>query len=214
MTKMNYFPLPPEVAKIPLDDYTGVIAFSGGVESTALMAWVFARKEKVVAFNFALALPEPPYGPIEVWLATQRINAKQIAEKFNIPLIEIDLQMTNLMTVRHEEPEYKYSFQRWYISFFLGMMTVYNPKIENLYYGLNDTDSTATTPELRKTFEDIITRMCGENRLSTPLSTMSKKEQWALIPDDVKQIVLTCTQHVCGTCFKCQERIDAGIPLK
>jgi len=66
---MNYYPLPPEVVKIPLDDYTGIIAFSGGVESTALMAWVKAKKEKVVAFNFALSLPEPPYGPIEVWLA-------------------------------------------------------------------------------------------------------------------------------------------------
>lgn len=211
---MNYYPLPPEVAKIPLDDYTGVIAFSGGVESTALMAWVTAQKEKVVAFNFALSLPEPPYGPIEVWLATQRINAKQIAEKFGVPLIEIDLQMTNLMTVRPEEPDYKYSFQRWYISFFLGMMTVYNPGIKNLYYGLNDTDSTATVPELRRTFEEIIIRMCGENRLRTPLDGMSKADQWALIPDDIKPLVLTCNNNACNDCFKCQERIDAGIPLK
>ncbi len=214
MTKMNYFPLPPEVAKIPLDDYTGVIAFSGGVESTAVMAWAKARGEKVAAFNFALSLPEPPYGPIERWLATQRINARQIAEKLGVPLMEIDLTMTNLGTLRPEKPEYKYSFQRWYISFFLGLLTVYNPQIKNLYYGLNDQDTTAVNPQMRGTMESFIGIMTGDNRLQTPLAHLTKAEQWELIPDDVKPLVLTCFNKVCGHCFKCRERIDAGIPLK
>jgi 7-cyano-7-deazaguanine synthase in queuosine biosynthesis len=214
MTKMNYFPLPPEVAKIPLDDYTGVVAFSGGVESTAVLTWAKARGEKIVAFNFALSLPEPPYGPIEEWLATQRINARLIAEKLDVPLMEIDLLMTNLGTVRNEAPEYKYSFQRWYISFFLGMLTVYNPQIKNLYYGLNDKDTTAVNPQMRGTMENFMMMMTGDNRLKTPLSHMTKAEQWAIIPDDVKPLVLTCFSKVCGKCFKCQERIDSGIPLK
>lgn len=214
MTKMNYFPLPPEVAKIPLDDYTGVIAFSGGVESTAVMAWAKSRGEKVVAFNFAVSLSEPPYGPIETWLATQRINARQIAEKLGVPLMDIDLSMTNMGTLRNEKPEYKYSFQRWYISFFLGMMTVYNPQIKDLYYGLNDADTTAVNPEMRSTMENFMAMMTGESRLRTPLAHMTKAQQWELIPDDVKPLVLTCFNKVCGTCFKCKERINAGIPLK
>ncbi len=211
---MNYFPLPPEVAKIPLDEYTGVVAFSGGVESTAVMAWAKERGEKIVAFNFALSLPAPPYGPIEEWLATQRINARKIAKKLDVPLMEIDLLMTNLGTLRHEKPEYKYSFQRWYISFFLGMLTVYNPQIQNLYYGLNDEDTTAVNPQMRGAMEAFIGLMTGDSRLKTPLSHMKKAEQWALIPDDVKPLVLTCFNKVCGTCFKCQERSKAGIPLK
>jgi 7-cyano-7-deazaguanine synthase in queuosine biosynthesis len=211
---MNYYPLPPEAAKIPLDDYTGVIAFSGGVESTALMAWAAQRKEKVVAFNFSISLSEPPYGPIEVWLAKQRVNAQEIADKFGIPMMEIDTQMTNMGTIRNEKPEYKYSFQRWYISFFLGMMTVYNPHIENLYYGLNDEDTSATNPEIRATLEKFIGMMAGEGKFKTPLSHMTKSQQWEMIPDDIKPLVLTCYNKVCGTCFKCQERIKAGIPLK
>lgn len=214
MTKMNYFPLPPEAAKIPLNDYTGVIAFSGGVESTALMAWVAERKEKVVAFNFAISLADPPYGPIEVWLATQRINARKIAQEFNIPLMEIDLQLTNMGTIREEKPDYKYSFQRWYISFFFGMLTVYNPHIKNLYYGLNSTDTTAIDPSVRATMEQFISMMSGEQKLCTPLVNMTKAEQWKIIPDHVKPLVLTCFNKVCGTCFKCQERLIAGIPLK
>jgi 7-cyano-7-deazaguanine synthase in queuosine biosynthesis len=214
MTKMNYFPLPPEVATIPLDDYTGVLAFSGGVESTALMAHLKGTGEKFVAFNFALSLPEPPYGPIEVWLATQRINARLIAEKMDVPMMEIDLQMTNLGTIRNEAPEYKYSFQRWYISFFLGMLTVYNPQVKNLYYGLNNEDTTAVNPQMRGQMETFMGVMTGDNRLQTPLSHLTKAQQWEIIPDDVKPLVLTCFGGVCGTCFKCKERIDAGIPLK
>ena len=211
---MNYFPLPLEAAKIPLDDYTGVIAFSGGVESAALMAWVKERKEKVVAFNFAISLSEPPYGPIEEWLATQRVNAREIAKCFDIPLMEIDLSMTNMGTLRNEKPEYKYSFQRWYISFFLGMLTTYNPQIKNLYYGLNDEDTTAVNLEMRGTMENFIKMMAGENLLKTPLSHMTKAQQWEIIPDNVKPLVLTCYNKVCGTCFKCEERLKAGIPLK
>lgn len=211
---MNYFPLPPEVAKIPLDDYTGVIAFSGGVESTAVMAWAKERGEKVVAFNFALSLPEPPYGPIEEWLSTQRVNARKIAKKFDVPLMEIDLSMTNLGTIRNEKPEYRYSFQRWYISFLLGMMTVYNPEIKNLYYGLNNEDTTAVNSQMRGTMETFMGLMTVDNRLKTPLSHMTKAEQWEIIPDDIKPLVLTCYNKVCGTCFKCAERLKAGIPLK
>ena len=214
MTKMNYFPLPPEVTKIPLDDYTGVVAFSGGVESTALMAWAKAKGEKVVAFNFAISLSEPPYGPIEEWLATQRVNAREIAAAMDVPLMEIDLLMTNMGTIRNERPEYKYSFQRWYIAFFLGMMTVYNPHIQNLYYGLNNEDTTAVSPEMRAAMEGFMAMMVGDNRLRTPLSHMTKAQQWEIIPDNVKPLVLTCFNKVCGTCFKCQERINAGIPLK
>ena len=214
MSKMNYFPLPPEVAKIPLDDYTGVVAFSGGVESTATMAWAVARGEKVVAFNFALSLPEPPYGPVELWLATQRINARLIAEKMGVPMMEIDLQMTNLGTIRNEEPTYKYSFQRWYISFFMGLLTVYNPHLKDLYYGLNSTDSSAVHADLRAALEQMIVLMAGENKMRTPLMHMTKAEQWALIPDDVKPLVLTCSNNGCGGCFKCDERIEAGIPIE
>lgn len=214
MSKMNYYPLPPEVTKIPLDDYTGALAFSGGVESTALMSWIKARGEKFVAFNLALALPEPPYGPVEVWLVKQRINARQIAEKMGVPLIELDIQMTNMGTVRPEKPNYKYSFQRWYISWYLGMLTVYNPGIKNLYYGLNNEDTSAVNPEMRARIVAMIELMAGEDRLRTPLMHMSKAEQWDLIPKDVQPLVLTCYNHVCGHCFKCQERLSAGIPLK
>lgn len=214
MTKMNYFPLPAEAAKIPLDDYTGIIAFSGGVESVALMSWLSKTNEKVVAFNFSIALADPPYGPIEVWLAKQRVNAQQICKKFDIPLMEVDLQMTNMATLTNQKPEYRYSFQRWYISFFLGMVSVYNPGIKNLYYGLNDEDTTAVNPEMRATMESFIGIMNSESKLQTPLSHMTKAQQWELIPDDVKPLVLTCFNKVCGTCFKCEERIKAGIPLQ
>jgi 7-cyano-7-deazaguanine synthase in queuosine biosynthesis len=178
------------------------------------MAHLKRTGEKFVAFNFALSLPEPPYGPIEVWLATQRINARLIAEKMDVPMMEIDLQMTNLGTIRNEKPEYKYSFQRWYISFFLGMLTVYNPQIKNLYYGLNNEDTTAVNPQMRGRMETFMGVMTGDNRLQTPLSHLTKAQQWEIIPDDVKPLVLTCFSGVCGTCFKCKERIDAGIPLK
>jgi 7-cyano-7-deazaguanine synthase in queuosine biosynthesis len=215
MTKMNYFPLPEEVRDIPLDDYTGALAFSGGVESTALMSWLKSKGEKFVAFNLSISLPKPPYGPIEIWLATQRINAKKIAEKMDVPLIELDMQMTNLNTVRPEQPNYTgYSFQRWYIGWYLGLLTVYNPGIENLYYGLNNEDTSAIDPVMRAKLESVITIMAGKNKLKSPLDHLSKKEQWDLIPPDVQPLVLTCYNKVCGICFKCLERINAGIPLE
>jgi 7-cyano-7-deazaguanine synthase in queuosine biosynthesis len=214
MSKMNYFPLPPEVTTIPLDDYTGALAFSGGVESTALMAWLKSKGEKFVAFNLMVSLPNPPFGPVEVWLAKQRVNAKIIAEKMGVPLIELDIQMTNLGTVRPEAPTYKHSFQRWYISWYFGMLATYNPGITNMYYGLNNEDTSSKNPAMRQKIVDMIVLMSDEDRLRTPLMHMTKAEQWALIPDDVKPLVLTCYNNVCGGCFKCKERIDAGIPLK
>lgn len=214
MSRMNYFPLPPEVATIPLDDYTGALAFSGGVESTALMAWLKSKGEKFVAFNLMISLPNPPFGPVEIWLAKQRVNAQIIAKKMEVPLIELDIQMTNLGTVRPEPPTGEYSFQRWYISWYFGMLATYNPGIKNMYYGVNSEDTSARDPAMRKRVADMILLMSGEDRLRTPLIHMSKAEQWALIPDDVKPLVLTCYKNVCGGCFKCQERIDAGIPLQ
>jgi 7-cyano-7-deazaguanine synthase in queuosine biosynthesis len=212
---MNYFPLPPEAQEIPLDDYTGVLAFSGGVESTALMAWAKARGEKIVAFNLVISLPKPPFGPIEMWMAKQRINAKLIAAKLDVPLIALDMQMTNLNTIRHDEPDYQNrSLQVHYIMWYLGLLHIYNPGLTNLYYGLNNTDKSAIDPVAKAKLEAVLKLMTGESKMCTPLDKLSKKEQWDLIPPDVQPLVLTCYNKVCGDCFKCQERIDAGIPLK
>jgi 7-cyano-7-deazaguanine synthase in queuosine biosynthesis len=210
MTIMNYFPLPPEVAEIPLDDYTGALAFSGGVESTALMAHLKSTGEKFVAFNLAISLPRPPYGPIEVWMAKQRINAKQIAEKLGVPLMEVDMQMTNLNTVRREPPAFhRGTIQRWYIRWYLALLTVYNPEIKNLYYGFHNKDSGASAD-----VEAMLSLMAGNSKFKSPLAHLSKKEQWDLIPKDVQPLVLTCHNGVCGECFKCQERLDVGVPLE
>lgn len=47
-----------------------------------------------------------------------------------------------------------------------------------------------------------------------PLWHLSKAEQWALIPEHIRPLVHSCSQPVaCGTCKKCLERIDAGIPV-
>jgi 7-cyano-7-deazaguanine synthase in queuosine biosynthesis len=83
-----------------------------------------------------------------------------------------------------------------------------------LYYGLNDEDTTAVNPQMRGTMEDFMRLMTGDDRLQTPLKHMTKAQQWELIPEDVRPLVLTCYNKVCGTCFKCQERLKAGIPLK
>jgi len=210
MTIMNYFPLPPEAASIPLDDYTGVLAFSGGVESTALMVHLKQTGEKFVAFNLAISMPNPPYGPIETWMAKQRITARQIAEKLNVPLLELDMQMTNLNTLRKEPPAFnRGTIQRWYIRWYLALLSVYNPEIKNLYYGFNSTDHGADAG-----VEHMLGLMAGDSQFQSPLAETSKHAQWDMIPDDVKPLVLTCHNNVCGKCFKCQERIDAGIPLK
>lgn len=210
MTKMNYFPLPPEVAEIPLDDYTGVLAFSGGVESTALMTHLKRSGEKFVAFNLAISLPKPPYGPIEVWMAKQRVTARQIAAGMGVPLMEIDIQMTNLNTIRREQPAYERgTLQRWYIRWYLALLSAYNPEVKNLYYGFNKDDHGASAD-----VEAMLGLMVGDSKFLSPLATLSKREQWDMISEEVQPLVLTCHNKVCGTCFKCKERIDAGIPLK
>ena len=210
MTIMNYFPLPLAATEIPIDDYTGVLAFSGGVESTALMVHLKKQNEKFVAFNLAISLPYPPYGPIEAWMAKQRVAARKITKLLDVPLIEVDMQMTNLNTIRKEEPAYtRGTLQRWYIRWYLALITVYNPEIKNLYYGLNSVDVGATAD-----VEKMLGLMVGDAEFKAPLAAVSKKDQWDSIPKEVQPLVLTCHNDVCGKCFKCKERSDAGIPLK
>jgi 7-cyano-7-deazaguanine synthase in queuosine biosynthesis len=211
---MNYYPFPEDLATVPIDTYTGVLAFSGGVESVALMAWAKARGEKIVAFNIAISTPEAPYGPMAEWFATQREVCRVIAAKFEVPLIEVDMQMTNLNTITADRPKDGYVPQLWYIAWYLGLLTVYNPSITNLYYGVNSSDRSATPGAHRDRLEAMITLMAESNKLSTPLQHLSKYEQWNLIPTDVQPLVVTCFNNVCGVCSKCKERITAGIPLK
>lgn len=211
---MNYYPFPEEVATIPLDEYEGVLAFSGGVESVALMAHLHRAGVKFAAFNLAISAPQPPYGPLEEWFAKQRIACREIAKYFDVPLIEVDMQMTNVNTITKDIPAEGYVPQLWYIAWYLGLASVYNPSLKSLYYGVNSSDRSATPGPHRDKIESMISLMTGSNKLSTPLMHLSKREHWELIPDDIKPLVLTCFSNVCGTCSKCLERLNAGIPLK
>lgn len=161
-----------------------LILFSGGVESTALLT--VARPTDI-----ALTLTSPlaiPHFRIE--------DAEAIVRHF-------DLERA---FARHEIPGRQFSHQ---MLAFVGVCAQYvdrNPGITEVWCGRN-------SAEPRAGLKPFIDRMMAAWQLLQPdvpflhpLDHLSKREQWEMIPNEIRHLVGSCeVSRMCGRCPKCRE---------
>ena len=168
-----------------------LILFSGGVESTAMLG---------LAQPGDRLLSVAPVYERDIQLVARK--ALKIANYYGMAIERASLLM--------KRPP----MQMWELSSIASAFVAGDSSITAVWWGMNKDDVNA----LQQDSYDRVTAAWPLAHptvpLTAPLRHLSKLEQWNMIPDEIKPHVHTCILHyVCGECRKCQERIEAGIPL-
>ena len=188
----------------------GIVMFSAGVESTALLEWlVREKKENVTALHSV-------YPNKTAQANIYRENVGKICEILDVPLIV------------HEHPTYEselpdvgenfHSSKHWILACCTAQLRY--PYVKNFYWGVNsginqygdqggDYHFLPRSWEFQLVFE-FFGRMANgqdyDQKMYPPICGWTKKQMWEYISDDIKPYVTSCvTGDSCGKCNKCEE---------
>ena len=177
-----------------------LVMLSGGVESTALIKYGLDKGYTVeclhVTFNNKSAM--------------EHRQAKQIAEYYHVEYSQISIDISEY----HDKQE-RHAIPRMDNPYWgCGLLTCapiggYN----EAWYGthLGETPPGASGPA---GINLVLQGVGCETRVKSPLFKKTKKEQWEMLSEDVKQLVTSCNRieserdyrrGPCGICEKCKE---------
>jgi 7-cyano-7-deazaguanine synthase in queuosine biosynthesis len=166
-----------------------LLFFSGGVESTLILETLKDTNLRIVYV----------YSP---WHRNFVEPAKKIAEFYNkkLEIFKIESNTSGGSNVQQ-------------LNWYLMVAYLYNkkwPQLKNFYYGLHITDTSLTTKVGLENLENVkrfFKILMPESKFISPFQHKTKKEQYDLIPDSVKNMLHTCnrTDRFCGECSKCVE---------
>jgi 7-cyano-7-deazaguanine synthase in queuosine biosynthesis len=167
-----------------------LILFSGGVESTALLTQ--SRPGDV------LLTIQPTY-PND--LATYRQgSAKQIAERYGL-----QVQYAGA-SIPIEPHPYRFVHQMRVFVSLANLWVAKDASITEVWCGRNSREPRPSLAPFINQMMDAWDVLQPTVPFLHPLDHLSKREQWELIPRDVRPLVSTCVFHrMCGTCKKCLE---------
>jgi 7-cyano-7-deazaguanine synthase in queuosine biosynthesis len=167
-----------------------LILFSGGVESTALLSQ--ARHDDV------LLTIQPTY-PND--LATYRQgSAEQIAERYGLKMNFAGA------TVPLEPRPYRFVHKMRVFVSVANLWVAKDASITEVWCGRNAKEPGPSLAPFINQMMDAWDVLQPTVPFLHPLDHLSKREQWELIPQDVRPLVSTCMFHrMCGTCKKCLE---------
>lgn len=172
-----------------------LVLFSGGVESTALAA--LSNKETT------LLHVEPPYTNT---LKAYDINkARQIATMLNRELLEYKQQL-------QLQPGGFIHQINWFLCAVHLVLAARPNTYTEVWWGMHQGESHRYynhTVERRQTLLKVYTahyQLHPNIIWRIPLEDKTKVEQWTMIPEHIKPLVVSCnTNNNCGVCKKCQE---------
>lgn len=166
-----------------------LILFSGGVESTALMT---------LAKPGDLALILQPTFSTDV--ATYRkASAEAISKHFGVKLAYASFSLPDL------EPHGPTHQMTAFISA-CNMVVARGSNVTEIWCGRN---SSEPTPNIKNYIDRHMAAwawMHPNVPFLHPLDHLTKREQWEMIPAEVRPLVSSCVYHsMCGQCYKCKE---------
>ena len=204
------------------NNYTCVVPFSGGVESTALVKYLVKRKEKPFCFHVlsvpgeskCLHLKEKLFG---VKIVTVRINMNWDNGWVIDKGPTIDFWKKNF-----NKSGYPPNQQLWAAVAF--QFIINNPYIHNIYFGHNGGsllesgdnlgDSSHTDGEYQYVgYRDAANELNIPLRYSAPLDRSTKLEQYQSLSEEEKQSVFVCERDTtihCLECKKCKELLTVA----
>ena len=206
-----------------------IVAFSGGVESTALLQYLKDR-----GINSLVA--------IYSHFPNSNTQSNQVPEHLQkiCDLLDVELIIHTHQDYGLKKTEYFYSTRHWVLAMCNASLRF--PRQKNFYWGANSGlvefndglgDCSIVDPtkyQVQNIFEALqnIPRLVDgyhdkdsknedgsykmhldwkvKQTISAPLIGWTKKQQWDYLRDDVKDLVQSCVHYnKCGKCIKCEE---------
>ena len=168
-----------------------LILFSGGVESTALLS--IAEKEDL------LLVCEFPFKKYQTGYDLEK--CQKLADHYGNQLLVYQCEMP-------DDGE-KWVHQIHWLMFAAHLYINSRPDITSVWYGKTSEESIRFTEQknaIYKKHEDAWSILNPTVKFQRPLMFLSKKQQWKMIPDEIKSLVNSCVyNNDCGKCHKCKE---------
>ena len=166
-----------------------LILFSGGVESIAMLTK--ASKDDIVMTIRDTSLNHyHTYHP-------NRIEEVARAMKVQIQYTDIKIPI---------EKSKGFVYQLWTFIPITIMWASRFPEINEIWYGLNNTEPSALAKDDFEKCVKIWKIAFPQINLRFPLRRFSKEQQWSMIPKHIRPLITTClNNNFCGTCRKCIE---------
>jgi 7-cyano-7-deazaguanine synthase in queuosine biosynthesis len=168
-----------------------LILFSGGVESTALLT--IAEKQDI------LLLSDLPFKNYQT--GYDRAKCEQIADYFGNRIVFYECSMP--------DDGNKWQHQIHWLMTAAHLYVNSRDDITEVWHGRSQDENRKMSSHKVDTYskhEEAWRILNPKIKLFKPLEFLSKKQQWNLIPDDVKPLVNSCIyNNKCGTCSKCKE---------
>lgn len=165
-----------------------LILFSGGVESTALLK--YSNPEDVL-LTIDIEIPG-------ITKSFDKDKIENIAQFYNK---KIEYSVVSIPCVSNIPVHQLYTF-----ILVAGFWVARSNDIKEVWYGLNNTDLDDGKKFFYQKFLDCWNILHPSVSFKFPLENLTKKEQWEMIPDEVKPFIATCSLRTnCGKCPKCKE---------
>lgn len=168
-----------------------LILFSGGVESTALLA--NAREG-----DFALTVFDDTPGGDK----TARLTwCEEIAETLGVRLETASVSISR----RRDYPREGYIHQLWWLFSAVNLWIAHDRSVKTVLYGLENTPLNEMSADALSRVRRALRLLHGVD-IEAPLRYLSKAQQWDMIPAEVRPLVRNCYwRSDCGRCAKCKQ---------
>jgi 7-cyano-7-deazaguanine synthase in queuosine biosynthesis len=168
-----------------------IILFSGGVESTALLA-------NARGGDFALTVfDHTPGGD-----TTARLTwCEEIAAKLEVPLKTASVSVSRARNYASEG----HIHQLWWLLSAVNLWIAHDRRVTSVLYGLESTPLNDMSADVLSRVRPALRTLHGVD-IEAPFRHLSKEEQWGMIPAEVRPLVRNCTfSSDCGRCAKCKQ---------
>lgn len=183
------------------------IMLSGGVESTACIQHALDKDYYPMCFFVSMFPNTYPHMP----------HVKSICSLYGVEMW--DLRLTGREF--DKSADISHYTQHWW-AVYGAMITVVYPTLKYLWIGansgvrevgdiVNDPDPVAMYGKALSLIGQASAMVGGSTKAYMPLWRLTKKQQWDMIPEDIRPHIVTCeNQHKfgeprCGECSKCVE---------
>ena len=181
-----------------------IVAFSGGVESTALLHHVVKRGQTPLVIHVDVVSHwQHQVEAVDIISSKLDVDTRYIEVSPTNTPFQINKRCYLITGIWHQSP----ILFTW--SNIMQIVNINNPHIHNIYYGFNNgiDKHTDWVDDHFRSIERVLEALNIPTQFSAPLGHMTKKEQWDTIRD-LKHHVHSCSHRSkkqCGVCIKCLE---------